>query len=181
MPKRTADVECQLCKKLVDPNDMRHHIGAHLLEDDWTQWKRDRPAFPCGLCGINAAVGQHMVDPLSISECTVSINGVQARHQCKLVGGDIKYGLKKAGEVTVNGPCTNRPMKCPICSSTVWSYSMAAHFANRLSSHGAMSAELSAEVALQPHERHLTSQLIKNNKAKKFKCTDASCNCKFKD
>ena len=72
-------------------------------------------------------------------------------------------------------------LKCPVCSSTVWSYSMEAHFSSRLNSHGVMPAEPSAEVALKPHERFLTSQLIKNNKAKKFTCNDASCNCTFKD
>mgnify|MGYP001386450823 CR=1 FL=1 len=25
-------------------------------------------------------------------------------------------------------PCTNRPIKCTVCSAAVWSYSMAAHF-----------------------------------------------------
>jgi hypothetical protein len=43
-----------------------------------------------------------------------------------------------------------------------------------------MNAELKAQVALQPHERDLTMQLLSNQKAKKPNCKDPNCKCSFK-
>ena len=33
-----------------------------------------------------------------------------------------------SGKCSLAVPCTNRPIKCTVCSMTVWSYSMAQHF-----------------------------------------------------
>ena len=49
---------------------------------------------------MNDSIGQHMVDPLGISGCTVSItkiNGtLKPNHQCKLIGSSLDYSLKSA-------------------------------------------------------------------------------------
>ena len=56
---------------------------------------------------------------------------------------------------------------------------MEAHFSTRHMG-VAMNAELRAVMALKPHERELTMQLISNQKAKKPKCNDPTCVCSFK-
>ena len=132
-PKVAAtDFECALCQKKYSAADMQHHMGAHLLQSDWTQYKVTRPPFPCGVCG-NSCIGQFLRDPLVVSECTVSIKGKNAQHQCKLIGADQSYGLQSASKCSVKSPCTNRPVACPVrgCGAFVWSYSMEAHFEAR--------------------------------------------------
>ena len=105
--------------------------------------------------------------------------GTKARHQCKLIGGDLSYGLLSAAKVSANAPCTNRPVKCLVCSTIVWSYSMEAHYAKR---HPAvtMNPEVKEAVARKPHESDMTSQMLNNQKAKRPKCKDPQCVCSFK-
>ena len=46
-------VTCEVCgKNGIEPTMLRHHIGAHLLQADWSAFSKLRPDEPCGLCGI---------------------------------------------------------------------------------------------------------------------------------
>jgi hypothetical protein len=51
---------------------------------------------------------------------------------CQLIGGDVKYSMKSASKSTVNAPCTNRPMQCPLCPVKPpvvhWKSNMKNHF-----------------------------------------------------
>ena len=114
---------------------MRQHMGAHILcEETWEKYATKsvtKPDFPCGLCGVRPSIGQIMIDPREALGCPCGVVGTKAnpkpKHQCKLVG-DVKYTLGSAGKSSLATPCTNRPIKCTVCSMTVWSYSMAQHF-----------------------------------------------------
>ena len=112
-------------------------MGAHLLEESWSQYHKENPAppnanLPCMLCGINKAVGQHMAVPSEANGCPISLaTGTKASvkkpvHQCTLVGA-IDYTLGLAANSTVNKPCTNRPVQCIHCPKVIASYSMAQH------------------------------------------------------
>ena len=104
-PAATAapTVACPICKQAWGAKEIRHHIGAHLHEADWSQYNMTKPDSPCMLCGVNDSIGQNMVDPLAISGCTVSISRVaggtlKPSHQCKLVGSSLDYSLKSAAD-----------------------------------------------------------------------------------
>ena len=139
---RTATAEpdaeiftCQVCGKAdVEASMMRHHIGAHLLQPDWSMYDKTKPATPCGLCGLRTSIGQHLVDPSIGEGCPVSLKkqgtATRAVHQCKQVGDGPKYSLGAAGNCSLGAPCTNRPIACPIpgCQLVVWSYSLGTHY-----------------------------------------------------
>lgn len=134
-PKKPAqmEVQCEVCSKWIKPDRMRQHMGAHILcEDSWEKYSGvTKPAFPCGLCGVRPSIGQLMIDPSQALGCPCGVIGSKAhpkpQHQCKLLG-DVSYSLGSAAKCSLAAPCTNRPIKCTVCSMTVWSYSMAHHF-----------------------------------------------------
>ena len=101
-------------------------MGAHILcEDSWEKYSGvTKPAFPCGLCGVRPSIGQLMIDPSQALGCPCGVIGSKAhpkpQHQCKLLG-DVSYSLGSAAKCSLAAPCTNRPIKCTVCSMTVWS------------------------------------------------------------
>jgi len=80
---------------------------------------------------VNSSVGQIMLDPFAVLGCPYGLTGPAARpkpqHQCKLLG-HMPYTLGSAAKCSVTSPCTDRPIKCTICSQAIWSYSMVQHF-----------------------------------------------------
>ena len=138
-PKKSINVEvrCELCGMSCKADRMRQHMGAHILcEESWEKYLPKsgvtKPAFPCGLCGVRSSIGQIMIDPKQALGCPCAVTGTKAhpkpKHQCKLVGDDIKYTLGSAAKCSLSAPCTNRPIKCTVCSMAVWSYSTVQHF-----------------------------------------------------
>ena len=130
--RATADVKCELCGQSWKADRMRQHVGAHILcEPSWEHHGVVKPEYPCGLCGVRASIGQVMLEPNTVLGCPCGVVGTAAHpkpsHQCKLVG-DVSYTLGAAAKSSTKTPCTNRPIKCTVCSAAVWSYSMAAHF-----------------------------------------------------
>ena len=106
---------------------MRQHMGAHLLEADWSQYKQpgpggmawSKPTIPCPLCGVRECVAQEVIDVSAIgngNKCTAFINGKKAVHICRRVGKQ-EYTLGPAANSNAEGPCTNRPVKCEHCST----------------------------------------------------------------
>ena len=120
-------------------DQVRSHAAAHgrahpvrgELEKYSEKSGATKPAFPCGFCGVRPSIGQIMIDPSDALGCPCSVVGSKAhpkpKHQCKLLG-DVQYTLGAAAKCSLAAPCTNRPIKCVVCSMTVWSYSMAQHF-----------------------------------------------------
>ena len=122
----------------------RHHIGAHLLFDSsWTQ----RPACPCGFCGVRPAVPFTTV-PSLVSGCTTGLaksGSSSFKHQgssCKLVG-EVYYSYGHAVSSTEAQPCTNIPMisRCALasqpswCTSTPWKSTGQARMAAKHATH----------------------------------------------
>jgi hypothetical protein len=172
-------VTCELCGAIRSSAEIQQHIGAHLLEEDWSRYKKTKPAFPCGLCGVRDVVGQWLLDPLSFAGCSVSISddGRRARHQCKLAG-EVSYSLATAAKSSWSTrPCTNRPMKCGACPLFIQTYSMADHYRNKHPGLG-MGADMQKLVQLRAHEREYTLQLIdKMTIRTKIVCSDRNCEC----
>ena len=68
-------VTCEICGQEWPVDQMRHHIGAHiLLQDEWSKHHKVKPKRPCGLCGVRETLGQIVADSAFESEqCCVSI------------------------------------------------------------------------------------------------------------
>jgi len=100
------------CKK----ERMRQHIGQHLINN-----QIDDDSKTCGFCG---KIG-----------CSIALEVTSGRGANKTFGPvsrDCKYhycfSLKSAEKVSAFNPCTNRPIKCELCSLVVWSYNMRSHY-----------------------------------------------------
>ena len=171
------NVACELCSKVWPSTEIQQHMGGHLLEDSWSRYKQQRPAFPCGICGVRESVGQHLVEPLSFAGCSVYIKDGKAFHQCKLAS-DVSYSLSTAQKMSYSSrPCTNRPVKCT-CGRIIQSYSMEDHWRQKHAGM-AMDQELRKAVQLRPHEREYTMNLVtmRSNKTKLL-CNNPECECK---
>ena len=178
---RTANdrtVNCPLCTQPWKAKLMPQHMGAHLLEESWAQYGKEKPRMPCMLCGVNSAVGQHMADPALATGCPISLadgskKGVKKPvHQCALVGM-IHYSLTSAATSSLETPCTNRPVQCKNCDLVIASYSMAQHYSDKHST-TSMPPELAELVTLGKHERAHTLQLLKKRKVTSV-CGGAAC------
>ena len=163
---------------------MRHHIGAHLLQPDWSMYDKTKPATPCGLCGLRTSIGQHLVDPSIGEGCPVSLKkqgtATRAVHQCKQVGDGPKYSLGAAGNCSLGAPCTNRPIACPIpgCQLVVWSYSLGTHYSTH-HPNVPFGDEARREVALGVHEADWLVHLLTKKKVPVSEgCGKPECACK---
>ena len=106
-------------------------MGAHILEEDWAKYKKEKPRMPCMVCGIHSAIGESMKDPSQVAGCPIAIVKGSTKailkplHQCKVVG-NVDYSLASAAKSTLTNPCTNRPVRCKHCDLFIASYSMQA-------------------------------------------------------
>lgn len=134
------NVVCPLCQLRVPLKLVHNHMGAHiLLEADWSKYKKEKPAMPCGLCGERSAIMcSDEIAADQVQGCPVSAGmkkpagggkaTLKPNHQCKLLPG-LTYSLTSRASSSVHSPCTNRPVRCPICNLWGWSYNMEAHVA----------------------------------------------------
>ncbi|KAK7016164.1 hypothetical protein R3P38DRAFT_2543037 [Favolaschia claudopus] len=119
---------CGYCSPSV-PLDTAHpqlvlsHIGAHILYDPAI----DRSTEPCGLCGRPASLCFLFLKRSSSRSNALTID-LKASHGCpNLIK---RFSIGTASKSTTSSPCSNAPMKCPICTKkdpAVWRYNMKAH------------------------------------------------------
>ena len=178
------DVVCELCGLSVESSMMRHHVAAHLLQENWSAFSKPKPANPCGLCGVRPAIGQHLADPSIANGCPVSLNksgaAWRANHQCKYMGQGVKYSLGSAGNSTIKAPSSNRPLHCPAsgCTLVVWSYNLRQHYETH--HEGVQMSEATCkEVELRTHEAEWLKQLLtRKNVPASMACKVDGCACK---
>ena len=128
--------DCSVCNKTCTRDIMRAHIGQHILLGNVG-------SGACGWCGgscytslgeTNKKRGTKFYKP--VSACTYF------------------WPLSKTPQQsTVNRPCTNYVVHCPVCSEGVWRYNMSSHFEERHPTH-----EIPAGIT--PTEDEIT--LVKN-------------------
>jgi hypothetical protein len=107
---------------------MRQHIGYHLLTDGAL---RPANSLPCGLCGGPSS--QFSSDLSQAVGCAVWLKGRSAQPEiaCKLLGRTT-FSMVPAKKCAASTPCTNVPLKCPVCPSKPgvvhWKLNMIEHF-----------------------------------------------------
>lgn len=129
MADATGNISCPLCALSVTTKMMHNHMGAHiLLEPSWVEkYGKERPALPCGICGIRDSVMcQSEIAAEQVPGCPVSAKLVRPpgggpltlkpNHPCKLLQGRcLDYSLSSRRNSAVSSPSTNRPVECPVC------------------------------------------------------------------
>jgi len=125
-------VPCLLCgQKEITVKDMRKHVGGHILRDI-----RDCAAphecksqaigeDPCGFCGLDGCLTQ-----LKKKDGRFTITSTCPYHYPQM-----QY--RSAAQFSKSSPCTNVPIHCPICPSsisqvpqTIWKYNALFHLAS---------------------------------------------------
>ena len=129
-PGAGSTKHCNVCGVVWDPKLIRQHIGAHLLTGNWPLGK-DKPRFPCGMCGVGEAIGLDLDSNTVTSDacCYMWVKGKKGHYSCNILGrGDIN--LTTAAKCSLAHPCTNRPFKCTEedCDKFVWTYNMSDHY-----------------------------------------------------
>ena len=101
------------------------HMGAHILHDSRVK-DADNPCGLClntGSCCIFRLVKRNKVDQVDM-----------ANSRCPNLR---KIQLTSAAKYSTSSPCTNVPLRCPLCpkgSDCIWKYNLHAHILNSHSS-----------------------------------------------
>ncbi|KDR69600.1 hypothetical protein GALMADRAFT_77244 [Galerina marginata CBS 339.88] len=122
--KAKDEIPCRICKKIVHLNEMRNHVGQHILRSLRTR-EFELPQIglnPCGWCGLEGCKTQLI---RTAKKTTISSNC--AYHYRKMV-------YSRANTCSTASPCTNVPINCPICpkgrdqqAPTFWKYNLIHH------------------------------------------------------
>ena len=111
---------CNLCPNILIDNlsgpDLLKHMGVHILHDHKVHGRLS----PCGFC-LNSQCEIH----LTRHGQTITID-MQKSHCPNLR----KVRLKIVESFTERQPCTNHPLKCPLCTLIVWKYNLQTHITN---------------------------------------------------
>ena len=107
--------KCFVCKKSVKHQEMRGHIGGHILRDDICG------ANICGFCGR---------DVCTIEQQTTSKKGALKYHKISRQDCPYYFDYGRKAASSKKNPCTNRVIHCPIkgCISTIWIYNAKPHY-----------------------------------------------------
>jgi len=120
-----------LCNRQVKLEQMRLHVGAHIVRGETT-------GPVCGFCGTLCG---HAVK-IKFSSGTGVNRTYKAYSGCKYFSD---FSMKSAKSYLKGNPCTNRPIECAICSNVFWSYNLFSHYT---SSHSFMECPLKEEKKL---------------------------------
>jgi hypothetical protein len=99
-----------------------NHVGAHILYDRTI----DRSLEPCGLC--------LRPSPTCVFHLTKASNGIQVDFKKSTCTSLAKFKYKAASTSSDSSPCSNVPIRCPICLNdkhAVWRYNLHAHLKSR--------------------------------------------------
>ncbi|KAG6905140.1 hypothetical protein DXG01_004635 [Tephrocybe rancida] len=129
-PARNGTDICPRCSPEVplDPKLAQRvlaHIGAHVLYDKTIQ----RKAEPCGLCLKAALMCKIYLTKGKGANGTLKIDKSRSSGCSNL----ISFTYSVAAQSKPSSPCSNVPLRCPLCPKTgpaVWRYNWKAHFEN---------------------------------------------------
>lgn len=122
-------VECCLCDEKIILNKMRNHVGTHILHslrntnDQKPCSKQAVGEDPCGFCGLEGCLTQ-------LQEKKKGSLSVASNCPYHYVAMNYKAAAKFSKAI----PCTNVPVHCPLCPTsvsgqpqTIWKYNAMYH------------------------------------------------------
>jgi hypothetical protein len=98
------------------------HIGAHILHDP----KVDCSGSPCGLCLRPWPMCQFFLKKGKGSTASMKLNTATSKGCPNM----ISFSYKVAEQSSTSAPCSNAPIRCPLCSKSdpaIWRYNMKYH------------------------------------------------------
>jgi hypothetical protein len=120
---------CFLCGEKTALKNMRNHVGGHILRTFRAVDATDECTLqsvgdnPCGFCGLDGCLTQ-LLEKKGVS-FTITSN-------CQYHYAQMQY--QAAAQLSKSSPCTNVPIHCPICPTsvskapqTIWKYNALFH------------------------------------------------------
>ncbi|KAI5821656.1 hypothetical protein K523DRAFT_257947 [Schizophyllum commune Tattone D] len=135
-PKGEAKVSCRVCASSIAASDIQNHVGRHILRAKCVSiislvsrsllWEQVTLAYPCGFCGgpsspngengsCSVGIVMHGKTPKASSSCPCAY----------------AFKIDAASHVSKSKPCTNVPLRCPLCPDVHWKYNMEQHLAEK--------------------------------------------------
>lgn len=127
----TTDTVCSSCVPSIplDPSKAHRflaHMGAHILKNSVSP-----STEPCGLCLAPSPLCQFYLTKGRGAQGQTKIDYTTSRG-CVNLGVTFKYAV--AAAPTKTAPCSNVPLRCPLCPPNhpaIWKYTARYHFLNR--------------------------------------------------
>ena len=120
----SRSVQCRICEATVPRVCMRTHVGQHLLRKECVQGQEEISlATACGFCGDRVTCSTQVVMRNKRTHALVTLMISDCPSQ------PAKLRWNTLANRSASSPCTNHPVRCPLCTKTVWSYCMAQHYA----------------------------------------------------
>ena len=104
---------------------MRTHVGRHLLRKECVKGQEEISlATACGFCGDRVTCSTQVVMRNKRTHALVTLM------ICDCPNQPAKLRWNTLAKRSASSPCTNHPVRCPLCTKTIWSYCMAQHDAD---------------------------------------------------
>jgi hypothetical protein len=124
-----GETSCPKCLPTVEllkskAQRVLEHIGSHVLYDSTI----DRSSEPCGLCLLPSPMCAFY-----LKKTKGRIHSLQLDHKKSRCQNIMKFSYAVASKSEGTSPCSNVPIKCPLCAdeaSAVWRYSIRHHLIN---------------------------------------------------
>ena len=116
----SRSLQCKICEATVPHICMRTHVGQHLLRKECVKGQEDISlATACGFCGDRVTCSTQVVMRNKRTHAFVTLMISDCPSQ------PAKLRWNTLAKRSASSPCTNHPVRCPLCTKTVWSYGMA--------------------------------------------------------
>ena len=101
------------------------HVGQHLLRKECVKGQEEISlTTACGFCGDRVTCSTQVVMRKKRTHALVTLMIFDCPSQ------PAKLRWNTLAKTSVSSPCTNHPVRCPLCTKTVWSYCIAQHYAD---------------------------------------------------
>jgi hypothetical protein len=118
-------VQCRICEATMPRVCMRTHVGQHLLRKECVKGQEEISlATACGFCGDRVTCSTQVVMRNKRTHALVTLMISDCPSQ------PAKLRWNTLAKKSASSPCTNHPVRCPLCTKTIWSYCMAQHYAD---------------------------------------------------
>ena len=119
VPTNDGSIKCHHCNDRLKVNDMRMHVGRHILRKTLAS---PHSVSTCGYCGQGTCIS------------TLVVSSQRGQKKYYKVETDCCYKFqtsKSKAAFTARNKCTNVVLECYICHKSIWKYNLPLHMAEQ--------------------------------------------------
>ena len=112
----SRSVQCKICEAIVPRVCIRTHVGQHLPRKECVKSQQEISlATACGFCGDRITCSTQVVMRNKRTHALVTVMISDCPSQ------PAKLRWNTLAKKSASSPCTNHPLRCPLCTKAVWS------------------------------------------------------------